>query len=506
APGAVQCLWRGEWARGRRTWRPDAGTALLAGLWGVAALWVAARSMQTPLDFDSGLYHFAAIRWVNVLRIMPGLGNLHGRLAFNSSYFCYVGALNFYPYLGHGRSIANSYLFLVVLAQVLARLRPALSDPRALAENRGLARGPDLLVLPLLAYVGVTSLGLASPSADLASLLLQVEIFLILAHGAADWDTGSAPRSAWIFTLGFLAATAVTVKLSNLGFALGVAAVCAAAARSGRTARGARGLREGSLLCLLVLGIWCVRGYILSGYPAYPSTVGALGFDWSVSPTQARHDADAIVSWAREPWSDPAQVLGNWHWLDSWFWRARRNTVGFVHPLAFFLAASLAAVSIRWRRPRGVVPRGVGPWVYLAPVAAGLAFWAVTAPDIRFANALIWLLAAGAALALMGAAAQRWQQGVGVLVLLVALACNGEFIAWGTGHLSSLRDISLSGWQPILPSSYVARRTASGMVVLYYTGAPDGLIWDGPIPATPDFNPALAFRDPQRPGAGFRVK
>jgi len=44
-----------------------------------------------------------------------GLGNLHGRLAFNQSFFVYVAALNFYPFFGYGRSIANSFPIIVLI-------------------------------------------------------------------------------------------------------------------------------------------------------------------------------------------------------------------------------------------------------------------------------------------------------------------------------------------------------------------------------------------------------
>jgi len=40
----------------------------------------------------------------------PGLGNLHGRLAFNQSYFLYVAFLNNFPVVGFGHNLANSLL------------------------------------------------------------------------------------------------------------------------------------------------------------------------------------------------------------------------------------------------------------------------------------------------------------------------------------------------------------------------------------------------------------
>jgi hypothetical protein len=73
------------------------------------AAWIASRSMLSPEFYDSGLYHFNAIRWINSYPIIPGLGNVHGRLAFNQSFFTYVASLNFYPFFNNGRVIANSF-------------------------------------------------------------------------------------------------------------------------------------------------------------------------------------------------------------------------------------------------------------------------------------------------------------------------------------------------------------------------------------------------------------
>lgn len=40
------------------------------------------------IHYDTGLYHAQSIRWVEEYGIVPGLGNLHSRLAYNSAAFC----------------------------------------------------------------------------------------------------------------------------------------------------------------------------------------------------------------------------------------------------------------------------------------------------------------------------------------------------------------------------------------------------------------------------------
>jgi hypothetical protein len=76
------------WLAGRRS---ASGTFLLPRIYpvllGAAALWLAALSMRSPENYDSGFYHFNSIRWLNESPIVLGLGNLFNRLAFNQSFF-----------------------------------------------------------------------------------------------------------------------------------------------------------------------------------------------------------------------------------------------------------------------------------------------------------------------------------------------------------------------------------------------------------------------------------
>src|SRR4030095_8110883 len=46
------------------------------------AIWLANHAIGPPMNSDSGLYHFTSMRWVASYPIVPGLGNLHYRIAF----------------------------------------------------------------------------------------------------------------------------------------------------------------------------------------------------------------------------------------------------------------------------------------------------------------------------------------------------------------------------------------------------------------------------------------
>src|SRR6478736_1562306 len=104
-------------ARRAATVRPSTGCSLVLA---VLALWLAFRALDFPRNYDSGLYHFATIRWIGEFPAVPGLANLHDRLAFNQSYFLFVALLNAHPFSNEGYHAANSLLWFALLAQLLA--------------------------------------------------------------------------------------------------------------------------------------------------------------------------------------------------------------------------------------------------------------------------------------------------------------------------------------------------------------------------------------------------
>ena len=82
-------------------------------------LWMANRSILLPFTYDSGLYHLTSVQWATSFPIVPGLGNLHGRLAFNSSHFLYLALLQVGSWINKSYHFANGILILVLIMQTL---------------------------------------------------------------------------------------------------------------------------------------------------------------------------------------------------------------------------------------------------------------------------------------------------------------------------------------------------------------------------------------------------
>lgn len=465
--------------------------------------WISSRSMLPPTNYDSGLYHFNAIRWINSFPIVPGLGNLHGRLAFNQSFFTYVAALNLHPFFDHGRSLANSILLLLTLLTQVEVTLPLIRRPALATHSHPLQWASGVFCFPILAYWALSSNGLASPSPDLTSGLLQLVIFVVFGLAVVDFARDGRVSLCDSIVLFILAATAVTVKLSNLAFCGVVMALVLIGSLKTSDKRIGDSVRL-LLPAVLIVLVLCVHGVALSGAPLYPSTIGYIHAEWSVPVDRVIDEANWVYSWARQPGTHWTNVLGNWNWLAPWFQRVATRLTAIVYPLGVFLALSMINVvaSVFWKsrsKKRLFVHE-----IVLLPLFAGLVFWFVTAPDPRFANALFLLLPVSAILLLAAHVQKRVNSTVFTVIICVFfIVGNLNLLGWAYWHKWTLKHISLDGYQVVKRVPLNEEITRTGLRV--YTPVSGDQCWDAPIPCTPNFNENLRLREPYDMSSGFTV-
>ncbi|RMG72296.1 MAG: hypothetical protein D6711_13280, partial [Chloroflexi bacterium] len=78
-----------------------------------AMIWLAGHAINNMPQYDDGLYHIQDVEWVTSYSIVPGLGNLHSRLAFNNALSLYFGLIDTLPLTVPVRHVGNSLLMLV---------------------------------------------------------------------------------------------------------------------------------------------------------------------------------------------------------------------------------------------------------------------------------------------------------------------------------------------------------------------------------------------------------
>ena len=102
----------------------------------VTAAWLSNHTVMQPYVRDSGLYHLTAIRWCAEYPVVPGLGNLHGRLAFNNSFFLYAAMLDVGPFIGKSHQLASGLLMLFAVTGFLHHFLSVISNRGKVSSKR----------------------------------------------------------------------------------------------------------------------------------------------------------------------------------------------------------------------------------------------------------------------------------------------------------------------------------------------------------------------------------
>lgn len=457
-------------------------------LFGLCALWLANHAVMQPGVYDSGLYHLNGIRWAKEYAIVPGLGNLHGRLAYNNSSFLYAAMLDVGPFTHRTHQVSSGFLILLTL---LPCVRAAWTMLRRSGARTSATLFEALFLAPLVVWI-VNSGYASSPSPDVPAFLLAIVLALEFLRMLEQPRAAPASVCEPFAILCLLAMTGITVKLSFAAY--GVAVGVTAFALQWMRARDLRGrlvlLTCGAALTLVIMVPWCARGVVLSGYVAYPSTFGGFPVDWAVSASSADIMVQRIQSWARIPDVPPETVLHTWSWLGPWFRRTLRvNAFDFTAPLA---TAIIALAVLAWRVVRRRALWRDARWLVLVPALAGDLVWFFAAPDPRYQGAILWVLG----IALFAAAWPMASRAACVALAAHALLVLGIFLHHPLDLVRTWKDPGPAQRVPM-----VARETASGLRVL--VPAQGDQAWDSDPPATPYFSKRLQLRVPGAMARGF---
>jgi hypothetical protein len=358
-------------ARPRVDRRAGAVFAAMAAGWAI----LADQALGPAQDYDFGLYHLNVITYAEHYAAVPGLANLHSRLAAGDAHLLLAAFLDQSPLDGAGPHLVVGLLVSLLFLDVGLRFART-SEP---SFSRRLA----LLLVPAAVVIGslAPQQRLSSPNLDLGVVVAAVVGMLYLAECVEHaFDPGAALTGA-----AMLAVAAATRPLywPLVAFA---AVVFIASARSLRAA-----VAVCALPAVVAIG-WLARQAVLSGYPFYPLTFGAISANWRVPTavmTSARRGDEA---WARWPGTEPNTVFASWHWLHAYWLAKRARDADVVLPglLLACVAPSLVADPDRQQRTRPML-------AVVVPSIAILVVWFLTAPDPRFVFGLIWLVPAGLA-------------------------------------------------------------------------------------------------------------
>lgn len=256
-----------------------------------------------PQHYDTPLYHVQAIKWIEEYGVVPGLGNLHNRFAYNSAFMPLQALFSLEWICGQSLHTVNGYICALAVAYAIGT--------NSLVNGSKL-RLSDLLKTITLIYIYQYRNYISSPGSDTLTMLLVLYICIKWSEFVERNIKEALPYTC----LCVLAVWAVTVKLA--------AAVCIILAIYPAILL-IQNKQWGKMFCNISLGLivavpWLARNVMISGYLLYPyPQIDLFDVDWKMPASVCTYDAREIIVWARKLMKVDLFELPIWEWFPVWF-------------------------------------------------------------------------------------------------------------------------------------------------------------------------------------------
>lgn len=341
-----------------------------------------------PANADSPGYHYSTIYWFEHYKVVPGLANVDGRLAYNSAAFIIQAAYAFSGVFGQAIYPLNGVLITLLFLWIAYRIlrAPALFNVvihfallyllnRALLVNMS-APTADILVLACLVYAILQLFDAFLYKKSAAFFLLPIVILLYAV---------TAKLSAWP-ALSLILFILWRIRKEQKAFAL---------------------LLRISIVGVFIYVPWLCRNVILSGYLLYPVPfIDIFHVDWKAPKYLLMLDYTYIKRLPINFDDDMVKVAPPAfpHWVMPWMQRQLDNKD--MRPNLFILLAALCS-PLLWvvMRVKKIATRTpvLYLWMFLY---AFVLLWMYTVPEYRFG--IVFIAFALLLPLLYWSAATRW--------------------------------------------------------------------------------------------------
>lgn len=450
----------------------------------VFSFWVASHAMLSPEYYDSGLYHFNSIRWLQEYAIVPGLGNLHGRLAYNMTFFGYIASLNAFPPFSYGHNLGNSFLLMLILAECLY---PIFNRGIQEAHASQLGFVVKITLIPLIFVFSIDQL-LSSPTPDITSAFLRMVLFYNFVIVLDKIRQNQIPSGRLKYLI-ILSGTALTIKLSNAMYVSVLILICSFFCYFlGKKIPLKNYLKTFSFVIFCIV-LWMGRGILLSGCPLYPSSIFCSNLEWTVSLKQIQIETAGIKGYRKTPGN---KNIDNWRWVKPWISKMWKKKGAFVYPvlLSFFASGSGIIFLIYTFRKRRHKDKRI-LFLAMVPLWAALIFWFVMSPGLRFADPFFYLLALAGFLPII--VILNGPRGIshgliGALIVVINLPILFSIVQYSPAII-----LDIFGGAGQIPTVELRTyMTDTGVEII--TPVKGNQCWDSPLPATPYRNLKLSLR------------
>lgn len=326
------------------------------------------------IHYDSDLYHGQSIRWIEEYGVVPGLGNLHERFAYNSSFFALSALYSMKFLTGESLHACNGFFALLLTVTALditgswKRKRFTLSD---------FAR------VGAIYYLTTITNEVVSPASDYSIMCVVFFIVIKWLDLLAEEEKDIAPYSllcvAGVYAL-TLKLTAGLILLLLLKPAL----------------RLIREKRVKEILLYLGMGLmvavpWFARTVMISGWLVYPlPQLDLFNVDWKMDAAAIEVDAAQISAWGRALYNVALLDTPAAQWIPNWF----MSTLSAMEKIlilggavcVFLFLGNVVYILVRKRW------KDLDIMLVLGMLVCSYLFWQFSAPLMRYGYAYVLLI------------------------------------------------------------------------------------------------------------------
>lgn len=308
-------------------------------------------------DYD--LYHLQSMIWAEKYSVVPGLGNLHSRFGFNSSFFLLTTIFSFHPDQLPFFYPLNGLFFIVFSVWLFTLIK----------KNDSIFKLVGILSIYFF-FIHIFRFLFSSTSNDILPNLLIVYVII---SALLQKDKGKIlSRGLAIVAISFFC---ITIKLSSAPLVFLSVYILYMLWKK----KEYKPLFFLTLLAIVIIVPWLARFVVLTGYLVYPfPSVDIFSFDWKVPIEIVKAEKEWITSWARLPYMDKNIVLNMP--FNEWIFKWIKNQDSKNLSLCILILLSPLILFFIYRKKR---QSAYALMIWLTSFV-GFIFCFNSAPDIRF--------------------------------------------------------------------------------------------------------------------------
>lgn len=325
---------------------------------------------QPPSHYDTGLYHAQSIRWIEEYGIVPGLGNLHNRFAYNSSFFALQALFSWSFLFRRSLHAVNAFIFFFFLSY-------AICSAKVYKQKRFFVS--DFLRIAMISYMNY-SFTISSPESDHLALGLAL---YVLIKWIDLWEENVQEGEEYAI-LSLIALFAISVKLS-VGMLIVLPiypAIKFIFIRDWKT------IIKYVCLGLVIIVPFLIRNVVISGYLLYPySGIDLFNFDWKMLAYALDFDRYEIRAWGQYL-NDVNRFNANFsEWFPVW-----KHELTIPLRIIFYLNIPCIIATVIIGVIRMIKYKDINFIIMIFAAVASLLLWFTGAPLIRYGMCYIIIL------------------------------------------------------------------------------------------------------------------